>query len=243
MDDALAHLHADVVEASQVVARVAQAALGFLAALAVLGDPGRFFEKAADVLGARLDDARDHALLDDRVGARTKTGAEEEVDDVLAPHVHVVDVIGRLARTVEHALDRDLGIARPLPRRLALGVVEDELHARARHRLARGGAVEDHVLHRLAAQGGGACLAQHPAHGIDDVRLAAAVRTNHADQVARGKHGSRVDESLETSEFEFGKTHVGSWAEAGAECGGEARGGPESGRAAGGWFGGRKGCA
>src|SRR5690606_16472586 len=206
MNDALAHLHADIVEPGEVVARVAQAALGFLAALAVLGDPRRFFEKTADVLGPRLDDPRDHALLDDRVGTRTETGAEEEVDDVLAPHVHAVDVIGRLARTVEHALDRDLGIARPLPRRLALGVVEDELHACARHRLARGRTVEDHVLHRLAAQRRGARLAQHPAHGVDDVRLAAAVWADHADQVARREHGGGVDESLETSEFEFGKT-------------------------------------
>ena len=127
----------------------------------------------------------------------------------------VVDVIGRLARAVEHTLHRDLGIARPLPGGPALGVVEDQLDTRARHRLARGRAVEDHVLHRLAAQRGRARLAQHPAHGVDDVRLAAAVGPDHADEVAGGEHGGGIDEGLETGEFELGETHSGQWEDGG----------------------------
>ena len=46
-------------------------------------------------------------------------------------------------------------------------------------------AVEDHVLHGVAAQVLGGGLAQHPAHGVDDVGLAAAVGADDADEMAR----------------------------------------------------------
>ena len=46
-------------------------------------------------------------------------------------------------------------------------------------RLALLGAVEDDVLHLGAAQGLGALLAQHPADGVGNVALAAAVRPDN----------------------------------------------------------------
>ena len=52
--------------------------LGFAAALLVLGDARGLLEEHAQLLGLRLDDARDHALLDDRVAARAEAGAEEQ---------------------------------------------------------------------------------------------------------------------------------------------------------------------
>ena len=75
---------AQVVQAVEVLAGVADAGLGFLAAFLVLGDAGGFFEVDAQVLGLGLDDLRDHALLDDRVAARAQAGAEEQVGDVAA---------------------------------------------------------------------------------------------------------------------------------------------------------------
>ena len=126
--------------------------------------------------GLRLDDPRDHALADDGVGARAETGAEEDVLDVAAAHRQVVDVVARGAVAREHALDGDFGVLAPLAGGAAVGVVEHQFDAGAAAGLARRRAVEDHVLHRLAAQLGGARFAEHPAHGIDDVGLAAAVR-------------------------------------------------------------------
>ena len=38
--------------------------------------------------GLRLDDARDHALLDDGVAAAAEAGAEEDVGDIAPAHVH-----------------------------------------------------------------------------------------------------------------------------------------------------------
>jgi len=201
--DALTELGADVIQTGEVVARIRQAAFGFLAPLAILGDPCGFFEKATDILGARLDDARDHALLDDCVCPRPQPGAEKHIDHVLAPDMNVIDVVARITTAVEHPLDRDLRIARPLPRRPALAVIEDHLHACARHSLAGGRAVEDDVLHRLPAQRGRPRFAQHPAHRIDDVRLAAPVGTDNPYQVARHDHGRRIDEGLEAGKFEL----------------------------------------
>jgi hypothetical protein len=196
-------LVADVIDAGDVLARILQAVLGFAPPFLVLGDAGRLFEEEAQFLGLGLDDARDHALADDGVGARTQAGAEEEVDHVAAADVQVVDVVAGIALAVEHALDRDLGVLAPLPGGAALGVVEKQLDAGAADFLAVAGALEDHVLDRLAAQLGGLGLAQHPAHGIDDVGLAAAVGADHARQLAGKKHGGGLDKGLEARKFQL----------------------------------------
>ena len=170
-----------------------------------LGNSRRFLQENAQIFRARLDDARDHALFDDGVGARPQAGAEEHVGDVAASHVQVVDVILRFAVAVQHPLDADFGILRPLPGRLAQAVVEFQLHAGARHRLARGGAVENHVLHGFAAQRGGAGFAQHPAHSVDHIGFAAAVGADHAHPLSRHRNGGGVDEGLEAGEFDVGE--------------------------------------
>jgi hypothetical protein len=102
-------------------------------ALLVLGHPGGFLEEDPQLLRARLDDARDHALADDGVGARPEAGAEEQVDHVAPAHVQVVDVVVGVAFAVEHALDRDFGVLRPLAGGTALGVVEEQLDAGPAH--------------------------------------------------------------------------------------------------------------
>ena len=197
-------LLAYVLDAQQVFARVPQPELGLAAPLAVLGDARGLFEENAQLLRFRFDHARDHALLDDRVSARAQAGAEEYVGDIAPPHVHVVDVIGRVAIALKRALDRDLGVLRPLPRRSPEAVVENELDARAVHRLALAGAVEKHVLHGLAAQMLGGGFAQHPAHGVDYVRLAAAIGTDDADELAWNGNVSGIYERLETGEIDLG---------------------------------------
>jgi hypothetical protein len=44
--------------------------------------PGRLLQVDAQLLRASLDQARDHALFDDRVAAWPQAGAEEDVGDV-----------------------------------------------------------------------------------------------------------------------------------------------------------------
>lgn len=50
-------------------------------------------------------------------------------------------------------------------------------------------------------------LAHDPAHGVDDVRLAAAIGPHHAGHVGRQVQGGRIDERLEAGELDRGKTH------------------------------------
>ena len=68
---------AQIVQAVEILARVSDAVLGLAAALFIAGDSRGLLEKGTQVIGARLDDARDHPLLDDGVAARTQSGAEE----------------------------------------------------------------------------------------------------------------------------------------------------------------------
>ena len=198
----------DVLDSREVVARVGEPALRLLPALLVLRDAGGLLEEHAELLGLRLDHARDHPLLDDRVGAGPESGAEEEVVDVAAADRDVVDVVGRIAVARQHALDRQLGVLAPLPADAPGAVVEEQLHRRTAHRLALAGAVEDHVLHRLAAQRRGLRFAEHPPHGVDHVRLAAAIGADDADQLAGCADRGGIDERLEPGELDLGEAQL-----------------------------------
>jgi hypothetical protein len=119
-------------------------------------------------------------LLDDRIGplpAYARAG--EQVVNVLQAHAHLVDEVVGPSRALHPTLDGDLGHVFPTGRDLGRAVVEigepDLAHP---HRPALPGAVEDDVLHRTAPQGLRALLAHDPLQGVDDVRLAAPVRTD-----------------------------------------------------------------
>src|SRR5690606_18393707 len=92
----LADLVAQVGEALEVLAGVADAGFGFLAPLLVLGDAGGLLQVHAQVLGPGLDDLADHALLDDRVAARAQAGAQEQVGDVAPAALGAVEVVDAL---------------------------------------------------------------------------------------------------------------------------------------------------
>ena len=115
-------------------------------------------------------------LLDD-------TDYAQGVTYVAPTNVLAIDVVARLAVTLQNPLDRDLGVLRPLTCRAPERIIEDQLYAGACMRLPVAGAVEDDVLHRIAAQGRGTRFAEHPTHGVDDVRLATAIRTDDSDEL------------------------------------------------------------
>src|SRR5690606_6244695 len=82
---------AQVIELIEVFARVADTCLGLLAALLVLGDARSLLQIHPQVLGPGLDDLADHALLDDRVAARSQAGTEEQVGDVATSALAAVE--------------------------------------------------------------------------------------------------------------------------------------------------------
>src|SRR5690606_4473435 len=131
-----------------------------------------------------LDQLGDHALFDDRVAARPQTGAQEDVGDVAAPAFGAVQKVGVLRVAGHPAADGDFPVAGVFAAQGAIGIVENQLDAGLRHRLAGVGAIEDDVGHRLAAQVLGRAFAHDPAHGVDDVGFAAAVRPDHGRHVA-----------------------------------------------------------
>ena len=143
-------------------------------------------------------------MADDRVRARAEAGAEEDILDIASPHCLIIDVIGRSTVARQGALDRDFGVLTPLPGSLALGVVEYQFNRRATGRFACRRAVENDVLHRLAAQFGGLGLAEHPTHRIDDIGLAATVRADHTNQLAWNLEIRGINERLKSRQFNGG---------------------------------------
>ncbi len=205
--DLLLDLVAQVLQALEVLARLGDPALGLAAALLVARYARGLLDERAHLFRTRLDDARDHALLDDRVAARAQSRAEEQLRDVLAAAAGTVDEVHRGAVARHEPLQRDLVVARVGAADLAVRVVEHQLDRRRTHRLARAGTVEDDVGHGVAAQMARGQLAHDPAHGVDDVGLAATVRTYDARQVGRKLHGGGIDEGLETGQLDLGEAH------------------------------------
>ena len=68
-------------------------------------------------------------------------------------------------------------------------------------------AVEDHVLHPVAAQALGALLSEHPRDRIGEVALAAPVRPDDGSDALVERELGAVGERFETGDFEAFETH------------------------------------
>ena len=114
----------------------------------------------------------------------------------------MIDVVGGLTFGRHDSLDADFAEFRPRPLEASVVVREDELHARAPE--ARGRAREDQLTHRgRAAQFRDARLAEHPANGVDDVRLAAAVGSDDPDNGMLELDERRIGKALEACELDL----------------------------------------
>ena len=171
--------------AGQVFTGVAQAIFGFAAAFLVFGYTGCLLQKQAQFFRLGFDNAADGALADDGVGTRAQTGTQKNVLHVAATHRLVVDVVTAGAVACQHPFDSDFLKLIPLSAGAVGLVVKHQLDTGAAGRFAGIGAVEDDVLHGLAAQFAGPAFAQHPTHGIDDVGFTAAVGADHTDKLSR----------------------------------------------------------
>jgi hypothetical protein len=142
-----------------------------------LGDAGGLFEHRAAFFRLGGEDLVDLALRHDRVGGAADAGVHEQVMDVLEAAERAVDAVFRASVAEDPAGEGNLVVI-DLQRAFAIGHGQgDFCHAEG---LAFLGAVENDVCHFAAAEGLGGGFAEHPADGIDDVRLAAAVRADDA---------------------------------------------------------------
>ena len=75
----------EVIDASQVLRRFVQTALGIPAAVAIQADARGFLEQLPPVVGPVGEQGFDHALLDDDPGVGAESSAAHEVVDVAEP--------------------------------------------------------------------------------------------------------------------------------------------------------------
>ena len=193
---------AQIGEPLQVLHGAAHAVLGFTAPLLVLGDPRGFLDEHAQLFRPGLDQARNHALLDNRIAARSETGAEEDVGNVAAAAAAAVEKVFGLGFAGHQAADGNFRIAGVLAADAAIAVVKDQFDGGLAHRLPVDRAIENDVGHGFAAQILGRALAHHPAHRVNDVGFAATVGAHHRRHVAGEVHRCRVDKGFEAGELD-----------------------------------------
>ena len=144
------------------------------------------------------------ALPDDDVHLAAEAGVAEQLLHVEQPALLAVDRVLAAAVAEQGAADRDLAV---LDRQRAVGVVDREQHLGAAERAAGRGAGEDDVLHLAAAEGLRALLAHDPGEGVDDVRLAGAVRPDDAGHARLEGERGRLREGLEPLEGQALQVH------------------------------------
>ena len=143
-------------------------------------DTGGVFENAPARLRLGADQFADLPLAHQRRRMRAGGGIGEQKLHVAGAHFAAVDSIGRAAFTLDAPADFEIFVVIQRDRRESLGIVDDERHfgcvARRPSRAAR----EDDIVHRGGAQALIRALAHHPAHGLDEIGLAAPVRPDDA---------------------------------------------------------------
>ena len=190
----------DVLHAVQVLLSALDALLGVQLPGLVLDDARGLLEHLAAILAFGGQDLVDAALTDQGIAVLADAGVPEQVHDVPQTAGRAVDLVLAVAVAIHPAGDGNLG---KVNGEGVVLVLKDQRHLAVGEAAAALGAIEDDVLHLRAAQALGTLLAQHPAHRVGDVALAAAVGTHHAgDAVLKGDLHV-VREGLEAVEDEF----------------------------------------
>ncbi len=169
--------------------------------------PAAFFENRAAIFRPAAQDLVDLALLHDGVGAAADTCVHEEVVDVLQSARRLVEEIFALAVAIHTAGDADLI---PIHAEFLLTLRETQRNLRHAERLAAIGAAENDVRHLAATQGFRGLFAKHPAHGIEDIGLAAAIRADDSGDATVEIQDRSGSERFETEHFERLQIHGGS---------------------------------
>ena len=88
------------------------AIFSFPASLFILGDPCRLLQIHPKLFGFRLDQLGNHALLNNRITARTKSRAEKYVLNVSTSATVTVQQVIRLTISTDLAANRNVCISR-----------------------------------------------------------------------------------------------------------------------------------
>ncbi len=201
----LANLGLDVLGPLDLDPDAGELQLRAVAAALELAEPGRLLDQLAPLLRLRGEHGLDLALADDRVHRAAEPDVGEQLDEVGATHLRLVDEVLALAAAVQPARDRDLGEVEVAE--VAALVVEDELDLAALGRRAALRAVEEDVVRLLRAQLGRRQRAGGPDDRVGDVRLAGAVRADDDGDARLELQLERVRERLEAAQAERAQVH------------------------------------
>ncbi len=197
----------DVFDPGQIVLGGLKAELRFVASRVQAGNAGGFFQHAAALVGPRLDDFADAALVDKRRRARAGRGVGKQHRHIACAHLAAIDAEGRAL--LAHDATRhfqSFGIVEGRGR-LAVAVVDRHRHFGVIARRPPGVAGEDHVVHLGRAHGLVGGFPHDPAHRLDQIGFAAAVRADDPGQPGFDHKVGRFDEGLESDQAQPRELH------------------------------------
>src|SRR5690606_38885640 len=195
-------LIADVGQTLEVFLSPADSVFGIAATLFIFGDTGRFLNIYTQVFRLGFNQPGNHALLDDGVAAWPQTGAKENISDVTAAAFCAIEIIEVLPVTGDFALDGDFSEAGVFAKKGSITVIKHQLNGCLTDGFATTGAIEDDVGHVLAAQVLCGGFTHYPAHGVDDIGFATAVRAYHSAKIAGKVNRGRVNEGFEACQLD-----------------------------------------
>ena len=172
----LPHLCFDVARPLDLNRDPVQLQLRPVATLLELAEPRCLLHELAPLVRLGREHSFDLALADDGVHRAAEAHVGEQLDEVGAANLRLVDEVLALAAAMQPPGDRDLREVE-LAEAAAL-VVEDELDLAALRRRPALGPVEEHVVGLLGPQLGRGQGARRPDDRVGDVRLARAVRAD-----------------------------------------------------------------
>ncbi len=198
-----------VLDPREVVFGRAQPQLRLVPAGMQAADARRILQDAPARLGLGGDHLGHLPLAHHRRRARARRRVGEQQLHVARPHLAAVDAVGRALAPVDAPGDLQHVGGIEGGRRRAGGVVEAENHLGVAAAGPVTGARKDHVVHAGRAHVLVRVLAHDPAQGLDEVRLAAAVRADDAGEARLDEKFARLDEGLEADDAQAGELHRG----------------------------------
>ena len=198
-------------DAQQVLLGVLQLAQRFLLLRFEFRDPRRLLENHPPVFRLARQNLRDVPLRQDAVARPPNPRAQEQLLDVLQPARRAIQKIFAPAITKNPPRQRHFIVTHFDPRRLQTffaDAAQRERHFAHAQRFPAVRAVEYHIRHLAAAQGFGRLLAEHPADGVGDVGLAAAVRPDDGRDPRLKVQRGLVREGLKAEYCEILEIHL-----------------------------------
>ena len=173
--DAAFQFRQNVAQAKQIFFGGGKALVGVVAAVTEMGNPGGFFEHIAAFAGFGRYHFGDFALPDNRIAVAAETCVHKQFVNIAKPRVLAVDEIFTFARTVIATGDGNfVGVFR----QRAVAVIKAERYLGKAFGFSKIRPHKNDIFHFRAAQIFRGLLTEHPADGVGNVALAAAVRTD-----------------------------------------------------------------